>query len=109
MPSKKQDTSNQPWVKNYPPLAAWLEKHQARCSWQLPVGHQEPPRTSVECWLFSGTTDAPGQKPYHTARLAIITIHCNKMGWEIYTPCASTEIVRTLRDAEARLGLERTP
>jgi hypothetical protein len=31
---RKDDTSDKPWVSNYPPLRDWLDKHDARCQWQ---------------------------------------------------------------------------
>ncbi len=106
MPKKKagtttKDTSNHPYVSNYPPLRAWLDKHDARCMWQVPS--QAPPsdpdeaygwvpQAYIECWIV-------GKRP------CIILVRGNKMGWEIYTDGNTIKIDETLADAERRLGI----
>jgi hypothetical protein len=105
MPRKKvlgaanDDHSNKPWTSNYPPLEAWLDKHNAQCMYQLPTSPRQPtddedwqPRAYVEMYLIGG-------------RPCIVIIHANKMGWEIYTPIGSTKITETFADAEQRLGI----
>ncbi len=94
----KADNSNRPWVSNYPPLAVWLEKHEARCMWQLPLGGEpDEPTAYVEHYMI-----VKGNK----ASLFVVVVHANGHGWEIYTPCDSNMITETLEDAEKRLGLE---
>lgn len=95
--AKKEDTSNKPWVSNYPPLAAWLEAHEAKCYWQLPLGGDpDEPNAYVERYMFKTKEDK--------LVLAIVIVYANKMGWEIHTPCLSNDISETLRDADKRLG-----
>lgn len=97
---KEIDTKNAPWISNYPPLKAWLNKHNARCMWQIGMQPEDSnqvreygyPTAYVECWLVGKA-------------LAIVIIHDNKMGWEIYTPAGTPLISETLADAERRLGL----
>jgi hypothetical protein len=36
----------------------------------------------------------------------MLTIRARQMGWDIFTPGDSTDIDKTLADAEIRLGLE---
>jgi len=99
---KERDYSNYPFVSNYPPLKEWLEVHKARCMWQLPMqcehsyrdDGRDYPTAYVECWLFPAT-----------GRLAVITIHAERHGWEVYTPGDSPKIVEMLADAGARLGV----
>jgi len=101
MPKKKESTQSRAYVANYPPLAAWLKKHEARCFWQLPLGGEpDDPTSYVEHYMF--------QKDRNIG-LAIVVVHRNGMGWEIYTPCTSHQIDDTLEDAEKRLGLEHKP
>lgn len=96
------DTRNRPYVSNYPPLKEWLDKHEARCMWQIPMqcehsyrdDGRDYPTAYVECWVFP-----------KTHKLAVITIHAERHGWEIYTPGDSPKVVETLADAEKRLGL----
>lgn len=97
--TKTVDTSNHPYVSNYPPLREWLDKHDARCMWQVP-SQEKPsdaeydwvPQAYIECWIV-------GQ------RQCIIIVRGNKMGWEIYTDGNTPRIVETLADAERRLGI----
>lgn len=87
----KRDLENKPYVSNYPPLQNFLVKHGAHCMWQLQHGDEDEDygvRAYVEAWIFPKTN-----------RIAIIQIHANKMGWEIYTPA------NTLADTAKRLGL----
>jgi len=95
------DDSNRAWISNYPPLKDWLNKHEARCMWQLPM--QQPnsstgeyeydfgPTAYVECWLVY-------------RRPVIIVVHANKNGWEIYSALDDLKISATLADVERRVG-----
>lgn len=93
------ENENKPWVSNYPPLQAWLKKHDARCLWQRPMQNdpQEEsdwaPTAYIECWQIA-------LRPF------IIVVHANKGGWDLYTACESMKISETLEDAEKRLGLK---
>ena len=95
----KVDTSQMPYVSNYPPLQEWLDKHEARCTFQLPMQCEhdrngEPPTAYVEQYLFPKTNT-----------LAIVLVHGRKMGWDIFISSNDHEIKSTLEDAERRLGL----
>jgi hypothetical protein len=88
----KTTDRSQPWVSNYPPLHEWLQRHGARCMWQLPYGDPEMPAQYIECWLVN-------------KRLFIVQVYSNQCGWNIYTELADRNTEATLADAEARLGL----
>lgn len=86
---------HQPWVDNYPSLSEWLKKHEARCDWQLALGgSKDAPNASVEQWRF------------RNGAICIVTVHANKIGWDIFTPSESLAIDATLLDAETRCRLE---
>jgi hypothetical protein len=89
---KKRAISDRPFVDNYPELANWLRERNARCMWQLPRGNVDDPVEYVECWLI-GT------------RLAIVTVHRDRGGWDVYTSADTPKIDQTLEDADRRLGL----
>jgi hypothetical protein len=91
---EKEDTKNKPWVGNYPPLDAWLKKHNGRCMWQLRNGGTEDdPQSYLECWLVN-------------TRPVLIQVHANQHGWSIFTELDSSKIDETLTDAEKRLGIK---
>ena len=98
MPPKKKDNSNKPWVGNYPPLQQWLDKHDARCLWQIPSSPPDDgdidwaPQFYVEAWSIG-------------RRIFILTVYSNKMGWYLFTDCDSPRIDESLADAEQRLGI----
>lgn len=85
------DIKDKPYVDNYPPLKAWLDKHEARCNWQLPLSKRG--ETFVESWSMPNGHDF------------LLTIHAYRRGWNLYTADRRGEIVVTLEDAEERLGL----
>lgn len=92
---KKRSDAAQPWVANYPALKEWLDKHEARCQQQIPVGGtKEEPDRYLEYWLFPSS-----------GKLAWIEVRSGGMGWEIYTAQDSPDIEETLEDADARLKL----
>jgi hypothetical protein len=84
-------------IENYKPLHAWLNKHNARCAWQVAVNSAIPNSGYVECWLIGNKT-------------LIITVSPNRRGWEIFTTASdSNEITSALADIEKRLGLPSDP
>lgn len=95
-----KDTSNHPYVENYPPLREWLDKHDGRCMWQIPMQceharqDRSPPTAYIEMWMFPKSNEQ-----------LIIEVRSNKMGWNIYSSTTSHEIYETLADAERRLGI----
>lgn len=91
--AKDQDT-DKPWIHNYPPLRDWLNKHEARCNWQIPLGDPDRPNAYVESWTFAGATGE-----------VIIVVLANQNGWNLYTPHTGNKIDDSLIDAEHRLGL----
>ena len=90
---KVEDTSQKPWVANYPPLQEWLQKIHAQCLEQIPLGENPDLSGYVERWQAN-------------ARTFLVIVRARRMGWDILTPCYSNEIAATLADAEKRLGLE---
>lgn len=89
---KEEDNSNKPWVSNYPPLKAWLNKIQARCLIQAPYGDPENPRAYFEQWSVN-------------SQVFMVTVQANQGGWSVYTQVDSNLIDATLKDAGDRLGL----
>lgn len=89
MPSKSN--ASKPWVSNYPPLKEWLDKIEARCVDQIPVNGPIEPTAYLEKW---GTPNG---------RMFIIEVRANRMGWNIFTDCASNTIAETLADADRRI------
>jgi hypothetical protein len=87
MVAKKKDTSKEPWVENYPPLYAWLRRKGNRCMWQQRIAPGN--RDMVECWLVNGNP-------------ALILIHGNNHGWDIFTSANTPKVSATLADADAR-------
>jgi len=86
---------DKPYVDNYPPLKAWLDRHEARCNWQLPLGGtKDNPTGFVESFMVKDGGEV------------IVVIHARQLGWNLYTPCHSNGIAATLADADARLRLE---
>lgn len=87
-------TEDLPVVGNYPRLQAWLDKHEARPMWSLINGDGlDTAQASVEGWMVRG------------GAIAILVIHANKQGWNIFTSCDSNKIDETFADAEQRLKL----
>jgi hypothetical protein len=86
----KIDTSQKPYVENYPALHEWLQKLEARCDWQLPIGPAKEPHAYVEQWSS------------HSCRPFVVIIYANNNGWNVFTDCADGRVDATLRDAEVR-------
>lgn len=84
---------NKPYVSNYPQLEAWLEKHKARCLWQIEPGKGSWRSFQIECWIFP------------RGGRAIIQIHSGRLGFNIFTQTSDPSIDVTFLDAEQRLGL----
>lgn len=82
------DTSNYPYVDNYPPLRDWLREHKARCMWQLPMGGDAPSAYVEGCQVYG--------------RMVVIVVHANRGGWEIYSAHPSLGVRESLDDALAR-------
>jgi hypothetical protein len=90
----KRKVKDRAYIANYPELKAWIDKHEMRCNWQLPCGGDpEDPRAFVESY------SAPGR------RECIVVVRSDGIGWELYTPIASTKIDETLADADKRLDI----
>lgn len=97
MPTKKKSqrpNADQPWISNYPPLKAWLDKIGAMCGQQVPLGDPEEPRAYFELWSVTG------------GKSFMLIVFANRNGWEIYTPVYTNKVAETLADAEKRLGIE---
>jgi len=96
--ANRPDYSNHPYVSNYPQLQEWLDKNEARCMWQLPMGESgsyDYPRAYVECYQIPAN-----------GRVFIVLVHADRHGWDIYTACGNMNIEATLNDADIRLNLE---
>jgi hypothetical protein len=97
-----RDYSNHPFVSNYPPLKEWLDKHEARCMWQIPSHPRDEgdldwyPQYYIEGWLVK-------------KRIVVLQIYSNKMGWNIFTDCGSNKVDDALADAEQRLNIVENP
>lgn len=83
-----------PTVENEPSLEDWLSCQGARMLWQHdgPVNSQGLPAYRVAAYQIR-------------TRTAIVVIRPKQAGWDIFTAGNSTDIDRTLDDAERRLGL----
>lgn len=88
----KRPVDQEPYVGNYPVLRDWLNQKGARCAWQLMRGPKSAPTQAVEAWTFPG------------GGIAIVTVHAEQHGWDIFTPAGTTKIDETFADAESRLG-----
>lgn len=85
-------TDEMPYVSNYRVLKEFLDKHEARCMWQLRLGGtSSAPRGYVEMWQFPN------------GKQCIITVHSR--GWDIYTPDGTNSTNAAIGDACIRLGL----
>lgn len=80
---------NEPYVSNYPPLDQWLKKHGAHCLWQMMDGPEDRRTRAVEAWVIGTST-------------AIVVVHRDRHGWEIFTSLNTLDINATLADAEQR-------
>jgi hypothetical protein len=92
MPKLKVQDKDKPYIDNYPPLKSWLDEHDARCQWQLPLGPKTNPTAYIEGWLV-GTT------------MCIIGVYSRQLGWYIYTTSGDNTVAGALADASKRLGL----
>jgi len=101
-PQGSKDTTMEPWVSNYPPLKAWLDKHEARCQWQLPSN----PRPNDAAWDWSPGSYIEGWRLKGSNAVVILVVHSNKMGWDVFTSVGTNNVGDTLEDAEKRLGLK---
>jgi hypothetical protein len=92
VPMPMTTDNSKPYVSNYPPLKQFLDKMEARCVEQLPIGNARTPVAYLEKWA------APNGRTF------VIEVRANRMGWEIYTGIDSGLIAETLTDAESRLS-----
>lgn len=96
----KADLADMPYIENYPPLKEWLDKHDARCIWQVPMQcehnrhEDQPPTVYIEKWFFP-----------KTKRFVVIEVHARKFGWEVYIANDSNDVVKTIAQAETLMGL----
>lgn len=95
----KTKTEDRPYVANYPPLAEWLAKIEARCDWQLPIGPKNDPNAYVECY----------SAPHGNRHPFIVIVYAHNHGWNIFTDERTNKIAATFEDAELRLGLAPAP
>lgn len=79
--------SRQPYIENYPPLKAWINRHEDTiCQWQKRIGA----KMMVERWIVDGVP-------------VIIEIYGDGHGWNIYTTSPDNTIVHAVADAEDRI------
>lgn len=88
-----KDTRNKPWVSNYPPLKDWLDKINAWCIEQTPIGNTQNPVAYWEKWCTPN------------GRTFIVEVRYNALGWNVFTDSGSSMISETLDDAEIRLKI----
>ena len=84
-------SKDKPYVSNYPPLRDWLNEHDARCAYQLPIGDKKDPQAYLELYLIDGVE-------------VVVLVHRKGNGWNLFTPSANSVIVETLTDADARIS-----
>jgi hypothetical protein len=95
----KKKPNDKPYVSNYPPLQAWLQKIGARCLQQTPVGSEWHvkeygfPAAYLETWQNKN------------GRVFLVEVRAMGSGWEIWTASGVNDTHATLADAEKRLGL----
>lgn len=94
--TRKKDTSDEPYVDNYPPLHAWVTKmmdeHDARWAWQTRLNNG-----MLECLQVG-------------AHAVIILVYPRKHGWDIFTRTTdSPNIAETLAAVEKRIGVWKGP
>lgn len=90
MDNQKND---KPWISNYPPLQEWLNKIEARCAEQIPVGGGRNPISYLEKWITP------------SGRVFLVEVRAYNRGWDIFTASDSNMINETLTDAESRLAI----
>lgn len=82
-------------IGDYPPLQAWLNKHEARFCYSLLPRIDKDSTPSIECWRVGNS-------------VAFIVLYPGTRGWDIVTGCASNDIDKTLDDVEERVGIKGT-
>lgn len=85
--------SDKPYISNYSPLKEWLDRIDARCMRQIPVGDPKHPSAYLEMWMAA-------------SRVFVVEVRSNKNGWNIYTGADTNRADETFADAEARLGIK---
>lgn len=87
-----REAADEPWISNYPPLDAWLKKHDARCMWQIPYGDPERPQAYVECWRVGRGS-------------VVVVVRADNHGWDIYSNLNTNSVAESLDDAARRCEL----
>lgn len=91
----KRAAEDQPWVENYPPLKAWLDKWDMRCQEQHPIGGTPAsPTAYLEIWSAPRATG-----------LVYVLVRAYRHGWDLLTGVSTNSVPETLADAEQRMGL----
>lgn len=80
-----------PCVDDYPLLAEWLDRHDARRTWHVFLLERT---FAVESWVVGPKSEE-----------VVIILRADRKGWNLYTPSRSPQVDATLKDAEKRLGL----
>jgi hypothetical protein len=93
---RESSNADKPWVANYPPLATWLEKINAACIEQHPIGPLSNPIAYLERWMANG-------------RVFVVEVRSNRRGWNVYTARHTNRIDETLANAERDLEIVPNP
>lgn len=97
MKIKGPQKTDAPTTRDYPALHAWLQKHDARCQWELDHNKGETNAFKVISFHFPASG-------HHV----LVQVH-HRMGWNLYTAFTGNSVSDSLEDAERRLGLEPNP
>jgi hypothetical protein len=84
---------DKPYMTNYPELYDWVNEHEGRCTWQLPLGNEDEPTAFVEHWRFPN------------GAAAIITVQANQNGWSIFPEIQTMQTKQCLDEAALCMGL----
>ena len=89
---RKRKPEDEPYTDNYPPLKAWLNKHNGRCVEQVRLNCGTRAEQMLEVWNIGNGS-------------VVIRVWAERAGWDIFTAHASNSIELALNDAELRLGI----
>jgi hypothetical protein len=84
----KPNADDKAYIDNYPPLRDFLARAEAHCVWQV----RGPNKSYLEGWMLG-------------ARLVIIQVFPNKMGWQIWTASKSNSASETLAEVAEHCDL----
>ncbi len=76
-----------PTVVDFPPLDAWLRKHNAKWLWCADTHH-----ATVQTWEING-------------RIFLILLYTVAPAWDIFTSHDGNGVYESLLDADRRLGI----